>query len=104
MIRANFAIFLVMAVLAVVSASFHEKCHEHFESFKTKHRVRYADDQEHGRRREIFCDRMREVDELNAKGNPVFGVTKFSDSRLNKRSGIRASQVEVFESIIGDVL
>ena len=86
MIRANFAIFLVMAVLAVVSASFHEKCHEHFESFKTKHRVRYADDQEHGRRREIFCDRMKEVDELNAKGNPVFGVTKFSDRTFEEFS------------------
>lgn len=86
MIR-GLAFVLVLAVVAVVSASFHERCEHHFEEFKAKHRVGYADDQEHGRRREIFCDRMKEVDALNAKGkNAVFGVTKFSDRTFEEFS------------------
>ena len=77
-----FRIFLIAVVAAaVVSASFHLNCHEHFEEFKTKHLVQYADENEHAKRKAIFCDRMKEVDELNAKapGKPAaFGVTKFS--------------------------
>ena len=71
---------VILALLATaVSAAFFQECDRHFLEFKTKHQVRYADDAEHAKRRDIFCERMKEVDELNAKGNNnVFGITKFS--------------------------
>ena len=81
-------VFCLIAVLATVSASFHLACHDHFEAFKEKHRVTYEDDAEHLKRRDIFCARMKEVDDLNAKapGKNVFGVTKFSDRTFEEFS------------------
>lgn len=72
---------IVVSLILVSSAvaSFFERCEHHFEEFKGKHRVQYPDGSEHEKRKGIFCERMREVDELNARGNAVFGVTKFSD-------------------------
>ena len=75
-------ILLAIVAVSVISASFHSNCDEHFENFKAKHRVKYADENEHAKRKGIFCARMREVDELNAmepNRPPAFGVTKFSD-------------------------
>ncbi len=41
--------------------------------------MKYGND-EHSKRRSIFCDNMKRVDELNAQGTQsVYGVTKYSD-------------------------
>ena len=72
-------LLLLVVILAVANASFFHICDEHFESFKSRHGVAYGDDNEHSKRREIFCANMKEVDRLNKLGGATFGITKFSD-------------------------
>jgi hypothetical protein len=74
-------LIVLLAVLAVASASFHSECDGHFSKFVSKHLGgSYGSDEEHAKRREIFCANMKKVDELNEmNGRPAFGVTKFAD-------------------------
>ena len=45
-----------------------------------KHFVRYGSAEEQTKRRDIFCENMKNADRLNELNKtPVFGVTKFSD-------------------------
>ena len=75
-----YTLFVLLLVVVAVSANFQSKVDEHFSAFKTKFRRTYASADEEGRRRGIFVENMIRVDELNAlNGEPVFGVTKFSD-------------------------
>ena len=59
-------LIVLLAVLAVASASFHSECDGHFSKFVSKHLGgSYGSDEEHAKRREIFCANMKKVDELN---------------------------------------
>jgi len=101
-----FTLFVLLVVVATVSAKFSERHEEHFETFKKDFHRKYDTEEEHGKRKEIFRQRMIKVDELNEinvkeNGEQVFGVTKFADwtdeefgvmlGRKNHGAGVDAS-------------
>jgi hypothetical protein len=76
----QFTIFVLLVIVAAVSANFAANVDQHFATFKTKFMRKYADAEEESRRRAIFYDNMVRADKLNElNGEPVFGVTKFAD-------------------------
>ncbi len=83
----QYTFFLLLIVVAAVSATvtkFAERHEEHFETFKAKYARVYESDAEHSRRKELFRAAMIRVDQKNEvnvreNGEAVFGITKYSD-------------------------
>jgi len=96
-------LFSFLVSLATVSATllFAERSDDLFVEFKQKFGKRYEDEEEI-RRKVIFHESMKRVDEKNRlNGSPSFGVTKFSDLTLEEFSvflGRADKGVEVPES------
>lgn len=80
----------ILAVVAicislVVANKFAERSDELFVQFEKKHSRTYSSSEERSRRKEIFKQSMIRVDKKNElNGEPVFGVTKFSDWTLDE--------------------
>ncbi len=73
-------LFILLIIVATVSAKFSLNVDEHFVTFKNKFRRTYASAEEESRRRAIFSDNMVKADNLNElNGEPVFGISKFAD-------------------------
>ncbi len=93
-----YTLFVLFLVVVAVSANFQLKVDEHFATFKADFRRTYSSSEEEGRRRQIFADNMIKIDELNKlNGEPVFGITKFSDwtrEEMKNMKGLRRPEKE----------
>ena len=74
------AIFIVLALLAVVSAQLEKDYLKLFKEFKSKFGRKYKDSKDEATRLELFRSNLANADHLNKlNGKISFGVTKFSD-------------------------